>query len=95
MIDDIDGGLHYSILKDLWIAILGVARKLDIQVFATTHNIDSLRALQQALLTDKCKDMQQETVSYSLIHSPNDDLKAYRYDFEKYNFAIEQEIEMR
>jgi hypothetical protein len=48
LIDEIDSGLHYSVQTDLWRLIFQVARRLDVQVFATTHSWDCVEAFQQA-----------------------------------------------
>ncbi|HEX4420405.1 MAG TPA: AAA family ATPase [Kofleriaceae bacterium] len=45
LVDEIDTGLHYSVLVDLWRLVLATARKLDVQVFATTHSRDCYEAL--------------------------------------------------
>lgn len=49
LVDEIEAGLHYSILPDVWRAVLRVAADLDIQVFATTHNWDCIDAFQKAV----------------------------------------------
>jgi hypothetical protein len=38
LIDEIENGLHYSVMKDVWKAIALAARQMDVQVFATTHS---------------------------------------------------------
>lgn len=45
LVDEIDTGLHYSVLVDMWRLVLETARSLDIQVFATTHSRDCYEAL--------------------------------------------------
>lgn len=45
LVDEIDTGLHYSILVDMWRLVLETARNLEIQVFATTHSRDCYEAL--------------------------------------------------
>ncbi|NEO87096.1 MAG: AAA family ATPase [Spirulina sp. SIO3F2] len=45
LIDEIDTGLHYTAMVDMWRFIWKVAKKLDVQVFATTHNSDCWRSL--------------------------------------------------
>ena len=45
LIDEIDTGLHYSVLVDMWRLVLETARSLDVQVFATTHSRDCYEAL--------------------------------------------------
>jgi hypothetical protein len=45
LIDEIDTGLHFSIMSDLWQFVIETARKSNIQVFATTHSLDCIRGL--------------------------------------------------
>jgi AAA15 family ATPase/GTPase len=45
LIDEIDTGLHFSVMLDLWRLICRTAEKLDIQVFATTHSSDCWKSL--------------------------------------------------
>jgi AAA15 family ATPase/GTPase len=45
LIDDIDTGLHYSVMSDLWRQIWLIAKALDVQVFATTHSSDCWQSL--------------------------------------------------
>lgn len=43
-IDELENGLHYSVLPDVWSVIAAAARRSDVQVFATTHSWECLRA---------------------------------------------------
>jgi len=45
MIDEIDTGLHHSVMADMWRVLIKTAQRLDVQVFATTHSLDCLRSL--------------------------------------------------
>ena len=45
LVDEIDTGLHYSVMLDMWTIICQVAKKLNVQVFATTHNSDCWKSL--------------------------------------------------
>lgn len=45
LIDEIDTGLHYSVMEDMWRLVHETARRLDVQVFATSHSNDCWRAL--------------------------------------------------
>jgi predicted ATPase len=45
LVDEIDTGLHYSVLVKMWTLVLAVAKRLDVQVFATTHSRDCYEAL--------------------------------------------------
>jgi AAA domain, putative AbiEii toxin, Type IV TA system/AAA ATPase domain len=45
LVDEIDTGLHYSIIEDVWRLVIKTAERLDIQVFASTHSFDCVNAL--------------------------------------------------
>ncbi|MCY4538389.1 MAG: AAA family ATPase [Chloroflexi bacterium] len=52
-IDEIENGIHHSVQKKVWKAIGQVARDLDIQVFATTHSLEMIRAAYEAFRENK------------------------------------------
>lgn len=51
-IDEIENGIHHSVQCKVWKAIGQVARELDIQVFATTHSLEMIRAAYEAFSED-------------------------------------------
>ncbi len=48
LVDEIENGLHYSIQAAVWKAIFRLSRKLNVQIFATTHSWDCVRSFQEA-----------------------------------------------
>lgn len=48
LVDEIENGLHYSVQSDVWASIFQLARSLNVQVFATTHSWDCVKAFQEA-----------------------------------------------
>ena len=48
LVDEIENGLHYSVQTEIWRTIFGLAKDLDVQVFATSHSWDCVRAFQEA-----------------------------------------------
>jgi AAA15 family ATPase/GTPase len=48
IVDEIESGLHYSVLPDVWKLIFKTAKDLNVQVFATTHSKDCIEAFAQA-----------------------------------------------
>jgi AAA15 family ATPase/GTPase len=48
LIDEVEGGFHYSVLPDVWKLIFKTAKDLNVQVFATTHSKDCIEAFAQA-----------------------------------------------
>lgn len=45
LVDEIDTGLHWTVLKDMWKLVIDRAVRTGIQVFATTHSFDCIRGL--------------------------------------------------
>lgn len=75
LIDEIENGLHYSVLKDVWRAIAEAARRADVQVFATTHSWECILHAHEAFAEDTIYDLRlhridrfddrESTVSYT------------------------------
>ncbi|BBL76743.1 AAA family ATPase [Methylomagnum ishizawai] len=53
LIDEFEIGLHHSVQTDLWRMIFETAKRLNIQVFATTHSWDCVEAFQKAAAEDQ------------------------------------------
>ncbi len=47
-IDEIENGIHYTKLYDIWRAIIEIVQKEEIQLFVTTHDRESIEALAEA-----------------------------------------------
>jgi AAA15 family ATPase/GTPase len=48
LVDEIENGLHYSVMTRMWKLILDQSRALNVQVFAATHSLDCIRGFQAA-----------------------------------------------
>ena len=48
LVDEIENGLHHSVLTKVWQAVGKVARHFGTQVFATTHSLECIAAAHQA-----------------------------------------------
>jgi AAA15 family ATPase/GTPase len=49
MIDEVDTGIHYSRFKLFWKTVIKSAIDSDVQLFATTHNLECLKYFKEAL----------------------------------------------
>ncbi|HEX6002029.1 MAG TPA: ATP-binding protein, partial [Hyphomicrobiaceae bacterium] len=45
LVDEIDTGLHYSVMTNMWDLVYHTAREFNVQVFATTHSYDCVQSL--------------------------------------------------
>jgi hypothetical protein len=48
LVDEIENGIHHGAMRDVWRAIGDAARRSNVQVFATTHSWECLRAAHEA-----------------------------------------------
>ena len=52
LVDEIENGLHHSVLPDVWRVVGKVAEQFNVQVFATTHSFECVEAAYEALGAD-------------------------------------------
>ncbi len=90
MIDEIDTGLHHSVMSDMWRVLIETAERLDVQVFATTHSLDCVRSLAWLANTqpDLCRGVRMHRVD-------SERSKTVVYGPEEISIAAEQHVEMR
>ena len=48
LVDEVENGIHYSAQDELWRLLIDAAARFNVQVFATTHSSDCIRAFQRA-----------------------------------------------
>jgi predicted ATPase len=48
LVDEIENGLHHSVQQQIWAGLAEAAEKLGVQIFATTHSDECLRAAHAA-----------------------------------------------
>lgn len=53
LVDEIDTGLHYSVMEKMWKLVYEGAKRLNVQVFATTHSRDCYESLAAIALSDE------------------------------------------
>ena len=51
LIDEIENGLHHSVLPDVWKSIETISRKYNCQVILTTHSYEAIKAMVAGLKT--------------------------------------------
>jgi AAA15 family ATPase/GTPase len=91
-LDEMDNGIHYSKLDELWEVILKTSKDLNVQVFATTHSKECIESYARV-----AKKLADEEVSLTqLVKLKNGEIKSGTYDYEILESAIlEQNHEVR
>jgi len=90
LIDEIDTGLHYSVMGDMWRLVTQAAIDSNIQVFAATHSLDCLQGL--AWLCENYPEL-GEQVCVQKIDARLSEADAFHADNIK--IVLEQGIEVR
>jgi hypothetical protein len=89
-VDEIDTGLHYSVIAKMWQLLIETARRLDVQVFASTHSLDCLQAL--ARVCEEKPDLAGEVAVHRI---QKDKETATRYAAGELAQAVRHEMEIR
>jgi len=92
LVDEIENGLHYSALPDVWRLIFQTAKRLNVQVFATTHSWDCIEAFQQSASED---DDPNSGVLVRLQNNDSGDVTATVFDEEDLAIVTRSGIEVR
>jgi ABC-type branched-subunit amino acid transport system ATPase component len=90
LVDEIDTGLHHSIMEKMWRLVIETAKRLDVQVFATTHSRDCVDAL--AYLTEQHLELAADVSAHRIDPGAEETV---RYDAENLAIAARHHIEVR
>lgn len=90
LIDEIENGIHYSVLPAVWKFIAKVAKRLDVQVFATSHSLDCIKAFHEVTEADQAI----EGV-LNRIEIKKGAVRSILFDEEKLDRFLDEGIEMR
>jgi predicted ATP-dependent endonuclease of OLD family len=90
LIDEIENGIHHSVLPVVWKGLAEMAARLKVQIFATTHSWECIVAAHEAFA---------ETLDYDFalhrLERVKDDIQAITYDRAALEAAIQGELEVR
>ena len=91
LIDEFENGLHYSVQEKLWTIIFELSRKLNVQIFVTTHSEDCIKGFGKVL---------NNTNSLSdgkliRLDNKNGIIKQVEFDANELKIANKQNIEIR
>lgn len=90
-IDEIDNGIHYTQLDELWEIILSVSKDQNVQVFATTHSKECIESYSRA-----AKKLEDKEITYTVLSRlKNGEIHAGVRNFELLENSILQEHEVR
>ena len=90
LIDEIENGLHYSLLLEIWRYLFKFARQLNVQLFVTTHSWECIEAFQKATVEDK-----QDEGALIRLQNKKGDVTATVFDENDLTIITRNQIEVR
>jgi len=89
MVDEFENGLHWSIQKDVWNIVFKLSKRLNVQVFCSTHSRDSVHRFQEVWNSHK------KFGSFIRIDRHNGNSSVKEYDLELLSDSMETDVEVR
>jgi len=93
-IDEVENGLHYSSIKIFWQAVLRLADELDVQIVATTHSYEAVKALKEASKMLPGKNPYKE-IAFFRIEKEDSKTTVIHYDYETFITSLDEGYEVR
>jgi hypothetical protein len=90
LVDEIDTGLHHTVMRKMWKLVFETAKRLDVTVFATTHSYDCVHALAGIANPDA-----REAGEVSLIRVERGNPEGVHFTEEEIAHLAEWQIEAR
>lgn len=95
LIDEIENGLHWKTQKVLWKAVIAAAKENDVQIIATTHSRDTIKALSEAYEEEEGKKLLGEDEIRLFQLYKNDKIFAETLDADTISGMIKNNYEPR
>lgn len=90
LIDEFENGLYWGVHPRLWETIFNISETLNVQVFATTHSKDCVKAF-----GDVWKSNESKGSFHRMDRTKDDRVTCIPYDSETLSDAIEMDVEVR
>lgn len=90
LIDEVENGLHHSVLKGVWQNLYALSQTFNVQVFATTHSHECLVAAR-----DACASKARDKVLYHRLSWQDGRTGVTTYPFADFDFTLDYGAEVR
>lgn len=87
LIDEIENGLHHSVLPKVWRSLNEAARQFNVQVFASTHSYECVQAALQSL--------ERDCLALHRLEAINGQIRCVSYDPDASQAAMKHNLEVR
>ena len=92
IVDEIENGIHHSALQELWRQILGLSETLDVQVVATTHSLDCVKA---AVAVADAAGVSSDLAVHQMYRTKDGERRSATYADDKLGAALDLGLDIR
>lgn len=90
-IDEIENGIHYTKLDDMWRVILKLSRENSVQIFATTHSKECIESYARV-----AKELQEKEIAFVSLYKERDtQIKSVVFDYDAIQTRLELDLDNR
>jgi AAA15 family ATPase/GTPase len=90
-IDEIENGIHYTKLDDMWRVILKLSQENSVQIFATTHSKECIESYARV-----AKELEEEDIAFVSLYKEKDtQIKSLVFDYDAIQTRLELDLDNR
>lgn len=90
LVDEIENGIHHSVMEKVWKAIGAFARSYDVQLFATTHSYECIGAAYRAFESDE----EDELRLFRIERTQEGKYRSVKFDRERLGSVLQFNMEV-
>ena len=90
LVDEIENGIHHSVMEKVWKAIGAFAHEYDVQLFATTHSYECIGAAYRAFEADE----EDELRLFRIERNRDGKYKSVKFDRDRLKSVLEFNMEV-
>ena len=90
LVDEIENGIHHSVMEKVWRAIGAFARSYDVQIFATTHSYECIGAAYRAFEEDE----EDELRLFRIERNGDGKYRSVKFDRERIGSVLQFNMEV-
>ena len=99
MIDEIDAGIHFRRFTNFWKILIQFAQQNEVQLFATTHNLECIQyfseALEELSKSETSLKVKDSARTITIYETQEGIIKARTREFEAFSEAIDEGYNIR
>jgi AAA15 family ATPase/GTPase len=91
LIDEIENGIHYTAQKEVWQMLFKLCQHFDIQLFATTHSLEMIKAFEEV-----CEEVEGEGAYFEMArHAKTNQIIGIKHQIATLEYELETNATIR